>query len=76
MYWSNSESVATNYLQKILETFLLLSENPEIGRKRIEIRFDLRSFPCQTHVIFYTFQQNRLVILRVLHGSMDHSERF
>jgi toxin ParE1/3/4 len=51
---------------------MLLAGNPEIGRLRPELSVQgLRSFPVQTHVIFYLAQQDGIEVVRVLHGSRD-----
>ncbi len=62
---------AINYVSEFEETFASLMANPELGRKRDEIRSDLRSFVKGNHTIFYRILKNHIRILRVLHGSRD-----
>ena len=62
---------AVKYLLDIDDKFDLLSEQPELGKKRDEIRLELRSLVHESHVIFYRVLNNRVRIIRVLHGSRD-----
>ena len=51
--------------------FLTLIDQPELGRKRNEIRSELRSLVCEQHIIFYRVMNDNIRIIRVLHGSRD-----
>ena len=62
---------ALNYLIGLRTYFQLLSENPNIGRKRNGIKSGLFSFPYASHVIFYRIYRTHIRIVRVLHGSRD-----
>lgn len=62
---------AISYVSGFDETFKIISENPEIGRKRKEIREELRSLTKDKHVIFYRILNNHIRIVRILHGSRD-----
>lgn len=62
---------AAAYLRLIGERFDTLSENPELGRIRDEIRMDLRSLVVEKHIIFYRLRLDRVRIVRVLHGRQD-----
>ena len=62
---------ALNYLSELRAHFELLLKNPEIGKKRDEIKYGLYSLPCASHIIFYRILNNHLRIIRVLHGSRD-----
>ena len=48
-----------------------LAENPTLGGKRDNLIEGLLSFPYISHVIDYTAHENGIVIIRVLHQSMD-----
>ena len=50
---------AIQYLIELKNCFENISENPEIGKKRNEIKKDLYSFPYISHVIFYHILPNR-----------------
>lgn len=51
----------------------VLSDDPEIGRRRPELMNDLRSFPFRRYVIFYRPIDDRVLVLRVVHGARDLS---
>lgn len=48
--------------------FRVLSDWPQIGRERNELRPGLRSHPVGDYVIFYRLDGSDIVIQRVLHG--------
>jgi len=59
--------------QKINDLILKLSEFPEIGRERPEIRAvdGLRSVPVGKYLVFYQVTEDTVRIHRILHGSLD-----
>ncbi len=65
------ENLAIQYLIELKNCFENLSQNPEIGKKRNEIKQGLYSFPFISHVIFYRILRNHVRIVRILHGSRD-----
>ena len=67
---------AEKYLLEIEEIFQNLIANPQIGKKRDEIKQGLYSFPKDNHIIFYRILDNHIRIVRVLHGSRDISKYF
>ncbi len=62
---------AVKYLTDLEDLFFKLAMQPEIGRKRPEIKIGLLSFPQESHIIFYRILSNKIRIVRVLHGSRD-----
>ncbi|WP_418603629.1 type II toxin-antitoxin system RelE/ParE family toxin [Hwangdonia sp.] len=67
---------AVKYLNDLDAVFNQLVINPEIGRKRNEIKIGLYSITEQEHVIFYRILKNHIRIVRVLHGSKDMPKQF
>ena len=67
---------AEKYLLEIEEIFQNLIINPQIGKKRDEIKQDLYSFPKDNHIIFYRILDNHIRIVRVLHGRRDVPKYF
>ena len=67
---------AEKYLLEIEEIFQHLIVNPQIGKKRDEIKQGLYSFPKDNHIIFYRILDNHIRIVRVLHGSRDVPKYF
>ena len=67
---------AEKYLLEIEEIFQNLIINPQIGKKRDEIKQGLYSFPKDNHIIFYRILDNHIRIVRVLHGRRDIPKYF
>ncbi|WP_312421486.1 type II toxin-antitoxin system RelE/ParE family toxin [Epilithonimonas sp.] len=67
---------AEKYLLEIEEIFQNLILNPQIGKKRDEIKQGLYSFPKDNHIIFYRILVSHIRIVRVLHGSRDIPKYF
>ena len=67
---------AEKYLLEIEGIFQNLIINPQIGKKRDEIKQGLYSFPKDNHIIFYRILDNHIRIVRVLHGSQDITKYF
>jgi len=65
------ESQAIKYLEELNLMFVFLSENPEVGKKRDEIKMKLVSFPYGSHIIFYRIFKTHIRIIRVLYGGKD-----
>lgn len=59
------------YLIGLEEHLERLAQNPEIGRKRNEIKKGLLSLPYISHTIFYRILGNHIRIVRVLYGGKD-----
>jgi toxin ParE1/3/4 len=69
----DNPSRADTFLDEFYATFKRLSDNPEMGRRRDELRTGIRSFSQGKYVVFYTFsdERNELDIVRVLSGYRD-----
>jgi toxin ParE1/3/4 len=66
------EDQADIYSEK-MKNFILetLCRNPEIGRLDTRVNPAIRRFDFESHVIFYDVTETEIVIVRILHGSMD-----
>ncbi|MBS1584517.1 MAG: type II toxin-antitoxin system RelE/ParE family toxin [Bacteroidetes bacterium] len=62
---------AIKYLEDFDFLFALLCDNKELGREGNEIKQGVRSINKESHIVFYRIDRGRLVIIRVLHASMD-----
>ncbi|WP_396591644.1 type II toxin-antitoxin system RelE/ParE family toxin [Allomuricauda sp. R78024] len=62
---------AIKYLIGLEEHFDQLSDNPDIGRERGDIKKGLYSLPYISHIIFYRKLKGKLRIVRVLYGGRD-----
>ena len=67
---------AVKYLNDLDAVFGSLVINPEIGRKRSELKDGLYSITEQEHIVFYRVQEDYIRIMRVLHGSKDMPKHF
>ncbi len=54
----------------------LLSEHPESGRDRSDLRPGLRGFPVGNYIIFYRPATYGIEVLRILHGARDIGSLF
>ena len=69
---SGSVDIADRLIGSITERFLLLASYPRLGRARdADLRLGLRSFSVGEYVILYRFEDENVVILRVLRGSRN-----
>lgn len=59
------------YVRALKECLDLLGQFPEMGISSEEIRPGYRRFSHQSHVIFYRPEPEFVLIVRVLHKSMD-----
>ena len=73
---ARSETAADTVLGDIEATCELLGEHPGVGRHRDELGPGVMSVPTGRYVIFYTEQDDAVVILRVLHGHRDITTSF
>ncbi len=62
---------AVTYVNAFDDVFTELLDNPELGRRRPEIRQGLRSIAKESHIVFYRILKDRIRIVRILHGNRD-----
>jgi toxin ParE1/3/4 len=67
----DSVTDADRFAARIDKTFRLLAGRPGVGRVRLEIYPDLRSFVIGKYVVFYLPLKNGIDVIRVLHGARD-----
>jgi len=68
---------ADEWIDKLEQKMILLSEQPLSGHQRDDLANGLRSFPVGDYIIFYFPLSNGIDVIRVLHGAMDiKPERF
>ncbi|PHS26343.1 MAG: plasmid stabilization protein [Methylophaga sp.] len=66
--WGSEQS--EKYLTELQQTIELLASSPEMGKKRVDVSNDTLSFPHASHVIYYSVQNDHLLVFAVLHKSM------
>ena len=59
------------YLSDFDDLFNQLVQNPELGKSRSEIKEGLRSIAKNSHIVFYRIDNERIRIVRILHGRRD-----
>ena len=73
---SDNPSIADAFIDFIYNKCELLSESPNIGRKRDEILIGLRCLVVKKYIIFYRIKKNSLEIVRILNGYRDIDSLF
>jgi len=64
------------YLKQLDDTFHVLADNPDLGRRCDEIRQGYFKYPKDSHVIFYRLGTESFIeVIRVLHKHMDIAQR-
>lgn len=63
------------YLGDLSRALDRLTDFPEIGVMRDDLNGEPRCLSCREHLIFYTFIDNHLSVLRILHKAMDSGQR-
>lgn len=67
---------AKDYILLLSASFKRLAEEPLLARKCGYIRENLRAFSIRSHIIFFKMTKTGIVIIRVLHQSMDFKRHF
>jgi len=65
---------AKTYIQSMEQRFLLLSDNLGLGRDAGELTSGLKRFSYGSHVIFFLAIPKGIMVVRVLHQSMDFEQ--
>lgn len=73
-YSTWSENQADKYYKAIISCFKIICSNPILlGRDYSKIFQGLRGFKINKHIIFYIIESDSILIVRILHESMDFS---
>jgi toxin ParE1/3/4 len=67
----DSLAAADRWVDRIDKQFRVLATQPMMGRVRDELAPGVRSFPFGRYVIFYMPLDDRIDVVRVLHGARD-----
>lgn len=68
MQWGSGQS--ERYLLALHQALILLSESPEIGKKRPDTLTDTLSFPHASHVVYYMVHNDHVLVFAILHKGM------
>lgn len=69
MQWGEVQE--RRYAEALDRAFLLLADNPNLGRRRDELQPGYRSYLVRQHLIIYRVRGDAVIIVRVLHSRMD-----
>ena len=67
---------ARGYLNSLHQRFEDLAEHPALGRGAQRLAPGLRRYPFRSHVVFYVSEDRGILIVRVLHRSMEPLRHF
>ncbi len=70
-----SEKQADKYYSMLLDTCKELAKKPELGKKYDSVHPFLLGYKAYQHIIFYTVEADKILILRLLHSRMDLKSR-
>jgi toxin ParE1/3/4 len=74
---SGSTKIATRAVDSIADKFGLFSKFPNIGKSHeSELRPNVRTFPVNNYMIFYSVRLGEIRILRIIHASRDAQALF
>ncbi len=62
---------AEHYLEELEQSFQFITENPKLCRERDEFTPPVRIHHQGRHLIVYFINDDHILIIRVLHNSMD-----
>lgn len=72
--WSVDQ--ADVYLDQINANLLLVAENPTIGIDYSHVGHGVHRYQVGRHGVFYRVDSGQLIVIRVLHDSMDAPRQF
>jgi toxin ParE1/3/4 len=67
----SNPKAAVALLKNLSARFRQLCESPRLGKKRDDLFEGLRSSRIKEYLIFYTIEQDAIIIVHVLHGRRD-----
>lgn len=70
------KGVMVKYAQSLEKCFEMLAETPYLGMEVEHIRLDYLCFEHHSHLIFYKKIDQNILIIRILHKSIDAPKHF
>ena len=67
--WSLAQ--ADTYLDEIASAIQTLTEHPQIGHNRDDLKKGYRALTVNQHIVFYKVLEDEIQIIRVLHKCVD-----
>ncbi len=66
---------AESYFAELIDAMVIISESPYIYRERTEFVSPVRIARAGQHLVVYSIEENFVLVLRVLHSSMEIEEQ-
>mgnify|MGYP006381680409 CR=1 FL=1 len=73
---SGDEAIARRFVYGLMESLDLLSEYPEMGRKRDDLKRGLRSINFNRYLVLYRIEDDVVKVVRIVHGARDIASLF
>jgi len=73
---ADNPAAADRLLERFRDTFALLARHPSVGQARDELRPNLRSTSVRKYVVYFQCVDERLRIVRIVHGARDVARLF
>ncbi len=70
-YVTHGKAQADRYYEGLIARFEFLADAPLIARERRDLKSPVRIHPYGRHLIVYQARDRHILIVRVLHQSMD-----
>lgn len=67
---------AVKYIDGLEELATSLAQSPDLGKSYEELHKHLFVFPYEKHLLFYRKERYGIIIVRILHDSMDTPRHF
>ena len=68
---THGADAAEAYFTLVELALIRLTEHPQLGMARPDLSCGMRSYPVGEHRIYYLLTTDRVLIVRILHKSMD-----
>lgn len=77
LYGANhfGETQANTYAASLKQCLVFLTEHPSAGRRCLEITANMHRHPHQNHLIYYQQNADGILIVRILHRTMDATKQ-
>lgn len=72
---THGKTAKDEYIGDLRRALDRLIEFPEIGAIRDDLNGTPRCLPCREHLIFYSYADGHISVLRILHKAMDVGRR-
>src|SRR5690242_2610867 len=72
----NNVTAPDKFVRELFDLFQLLSQSPQIGEERPDLRPELRSISHGNYVVFYYPAESGAQIVGVVHGARDIGRLF